>query len=751
MNSIVKPYLFRASLLAALAILMGLALSFLVYNSSEKVRYNAIDLVNNRIPVLISVNQIIADLSEQERIIYEYYRSENGAVFVEKFNQNKMSFNEHSFSLSQQKSLTEQAKFIITKENEIESLAKIFHQAMSLDEDNWDYLRELLTQISQVRTELLPTLLAVEQKTKKEVDEAHAATLRQMEITHWTVVVYSIAIVLLGGLVSWYIKQFILTNAKNTRLALFPNRNPNPILSINNLGEVSFFNPACLVLLRSVGLDEKSTNKLLPTNFSALRKEISSNNCTSMTIEQPLKDRILSVSINWLPEVDSYDLHIVDITERKLAEQKVKHIAFYVQETNLPNQYKLNNDLDELIAKKLAFSLGVFEVKSFNKLVTALGGDTANEIICVFSNIVSKNLPDGVSFYQLNESQFSLICLRSLSSRSMQELTQRIVTLSQQPVVTNCGEFFVEIDFGYAIFPDHGDTRNSLLKNVHIALDRAANDEHNSFSMFSPEFAVEIHKSITLKDNLRNAIALNELFLVYQPQLDLSNERVLGIETLVRWRHQDNIISPAEFIPLAEQSGLIVPIGEWILNQACLFAKKLVELGHNELVIAVNVSPRQFSHPNFCQSVINALEVSKLPAKNLELEITEGVFMHNEENTLDVLHQLKSLGIQMSIDDFGTGYSSLSYLKRFPVDKLKIDQSFIMECHTNQEDKAIVNTIVVLGKNLGLSLIAEGVEEQSHVEFLKSIGCDEIQGYWYSRPLVGDDLISFIAGQLENR
>ncbi|MFT5756153.1 MAG: EAL domain-containing protein (putative c-di-GMP-specific phosphodiesterase class I) [Alteromonadaceae bacterium] len=749
MKSIVKPYLLRASLLAGLAILMGLTLSVFVYISTEKVRHNAIDLVNNRIPILTSVNQIIADLSEQERIIYEYYRSQNSGSFLDEFAKNKARFIVHNMAILSQKSLVAQANLIIEKQKRIEWLSNEFHQAMLLNDDNWDHLRDLLTEIASVRTDLLPTLLAVEKKTQVEVDQAHSATLRQMEITHWTVVVYGLAIVLLGGLVSWYIKQFILTNAKNTRLALFPNRNPNPILSINNLSEISFFNPACLVLLRAVGLDENNIDKLLPTNFIALRTEISSNNGTSMTIEQPLKDRILSVSINWLPEVDSYDLHIVDITERKLAEQKVKHIAFYVQETNLPNQYKLNNDLDELIIKKMPFSLGIFEVKSFNKLVTALGGDTANEIICVFSQLVAKNLPDGVSFYQLNESQFSLVCLRSLSSRSMEELTEIIVMLSQQPVVTHCGEFFVEINVGYGIFPDHGDTRNSLLKNVHTALVRATNDEHHSFSLFSPEFAEEIHKTITLTDSLRHAITLNELFLVYQPQLDLSNNRVLGIETLVRWRHQEHIISPAEFIPLAEQSGLIVPIGEWILNQACLFAKKLVVLGHSELVIAVNVSPRQFSHPKFCQSVINALATSKLSAHNLELEITEGVFMHNEEHTLAVLHQLKSLGIQMSIDDFGTGYSSLSYLKRFPVDKLKIDQSFIMDCHNNNQDKAIVNTIVALGKNLGLSLIAEGVEEQSHVDFLKSIGCDEIQGYWYSRPLVEGDLVNFIAEQLD--
>ncbi|MCI2284406.1 EAL domain-containing protein [Colwellia sp. MSW7] len=185
-----------------------------------------------------------------------------------------------------------------------------------------------------------------------------------------------------------------------------------------------------------------------------------------------------------------------------------------------------------------------------------------------------------------------------------------------------------------------------------------------------------------------------------------------------------------------------------MLEQACLFTKTLISLGHEDIVVAVNVSPRQFSHPDFLQTVQQTLENTELDAKNLELEITEGVFMHNEEMTLCVLNQLKKNGIQLSIDDFGTGYSSLSYLKRFPIDKLKIDQSFVKDCHENNEDKAIISTIVALGKNLNLSLIAEGVEELAHVDFLKSIHCDEIQGYWYSRPLEKDKLISFMTNAM---
>ncbi len=312
-------------------------------------------------------------------------------------------------------------------------------------------------------------------------------------------------------------------------------------------------------------------------------------------------------------------------------------------------------------------------------------------------------------------------------------------------LITHFGEFFIELDFGYCCYPNHGDDRNVLIKSAHNALAIAIEDEHNNFCLYEASFSQDRQANSELINKLRHAVAKQELFLVFQPQLDIQSNQVTGIETLVRWQHDGDIISPADFIPLAEQSGLTIPIGTWILEQACLFAKRLIDLGYIDIIVAVNVSPRQFTHPQFCHTVQRVLTDVGLSPQNLELEITEGVFMHNEENTLAVLQQLKSTGLHLSIDDFGTGYSSLSYLKRFPIDKLKIDQSFIRDCHQNDDDRAIVETIVSLGKSLSLSLIAEGVEEESHVDFLRDLNCDEIQGYWFSKPILPDQLVTLLA------
>lgn len=744
MTSIAKPYLARASIFAGFALLMGISLSFFVYQANVEVKRNAVDLVENRIPILSAINDLMADLSEQERIIYEYYRSQDHQAFEKSSSDIKTLFDMHITAVVSQQRFSKESTLILDGQEKIQLLFQQFYQAMQLEQDNWDELRTILTSVSNVRIQLLPTLRSIELQTKQTVDEGHQATLDKMDTSHWLVISYGISILLIAGIISWYIRRYIIAQMKNTRLALFSHKNPNPILSVNNLGEIVFNNPASIKLLTSVGYKQNEIKKLLPDNFVSLRQQLSSQQEHSLVIEKELNELILQVNIYWHQEVDAYDIHIIDMTQRKLAEEKVKRLAFYQQETNLPNQYKFNHDIDELIASSDSFSIGTFEIRAFDEKVSTLGLETTESIVKALAKNILHALPAGVRFFHTNESQFALMCPKSTNEVALKELTDVVLSVASKSLITHCGEFFVELDFGYACYPMHGKDRNSLIKNAHSALAVASENDHKNYCLFEEKFFEDKLISSELVNKLRFALDKAELFLVFQPQLDIQSNAVTGIETLVRWHHNGEIVSPAEFIPLAEQSGLIIPIGQWILQQAALFTKRLVDMGYIDIVVAVNVSPRQFSHPDFCQMVENSLETSQLPPHNLELEITEGVFMHNEENTLSVLTALKEMGIHLSIDDFGTGYSSLSYLKRFPIDKLKIDQSFIKECHQNDEDKAIVKTIISLGKSLNLSLIAEGVEEEVHLDFLKSLGCDEIQGYWFSKPIQSEDLIKFL-------
>ena len=434
-------------------------------------------------------------------------------------------------------------------------------------------------------------------------------------------------------------------------------------------------------------------------------------------------------------------MHIVDITEQKIAQDELYYQAFHDSITGLYNLNQLIKHLNTQICQNTSrpFSMMLLEIRQFNAFMTSHGLDAAKELqITVTQNLKNClsdfNISHQTHLFQLNERSFVCIIDNPNDQSEIQNLYNAIELSVENPFMTQCGELSIELDFGVVDYPCHGSNSDELLKYGRAALEQAISIEHSSLVFYSSQLGDKLNRQATLIDALKSDIQNNALYLHYQPQLHLYSNTITGAETLCRWTLEGQQVSPAEFIPLAEQSGLIIPLGNWILNTACFQAKQWLDQGI-DIIIAVNISPRQFSQPNFVNLVKEVLIQSKLPPCNLELEITEGVLMHQESDTIAMLLELKQLGVHLSIDDFGTGYSSLSYLKQFPVDKLKIDQSFILESHNSKEDRDIVQTIVSLGKNLNMSLIAEGVEYKQHQDFLSDIGCDEIQGYYFSKPI----------------
>jgi len=744
MGTMLKPHLLKASVVAVVAILLGLLLSALVYFATENVRKNARDLVEHRIPTLTSINQIIADVNEQERILFEYYATQEQEQFWQAYNENKSILSMHVALLSQEERLAKTVSLILSTQTNIEQLITTFHQAMQLNEDNWDFLRETLNKVSSERKKLLPELIKVEQFTESVVSEGHANTLLQMNTTRRVVIFYGISIVILAMIIARYIQQYMLLNVQNDRLALFSQENPHPILSVNANGDITYANPACSKLLANVGLSDIDIHQLLPQRFSILREQMTSKLQSNLSIEQSLGRRHLQLNINWLKQIDAFDIHVHDITEQKSAEQKVLQLAYFDQNTQLPNLYKMNENIDNFIHSNESFMLGLFSIRNFERFISTIGIEATNELVKTLASLFEHRLADSVQLFKINQSQFAILHVSNSPHLCAQLHQEKLTEMLSAPVVTKSGEFFIELDFGFSFYPEHSDNKDSMYQNALMALAIASEQQHINSVVFEPAFANAIQQKSILTDNLRLALERDELYLVFQPQLSLKDKTISGVETLVRWKRDGQIISPADFIPLAEQSGLIVPIGTWILQQACLFAKRLIANGYSDIMVAVNVSPRQFTHPGFTHSVMKALSDTGVPAKNLELEITEGVFLHNELSTLTVLNQLKSLGVCLSIDDFGTGYSSLSYLKKFPVDTLKIDQAFIKDCHNSEDDKVLIKTITALGHSLGMSIIAEGTELEVHIDYLKQINCDNIQGYWFSKPKIADEIIAFI-------
>jgi len=308
---------------------------------------------------------------------------------------------------------------------------------------------------------------------------------------------------------------------------------------------------------------------------------------------------------------------------------------------------------------------------------------------------------------------------------------------------------FRRASIGVATFPDDALDPDQVLKNADIALNRAKEEGRDCIREYLEDFDKAVQARFQMLRDLRNALENKDLTLYFQPQLDLKSGQVIGAEALIRWFKKDNskeggkFISPVEFIPIAEQSGLIVPIGEWVMRHACLEAKKWHDKG-NMIRIAVNVSGEQFQQSDIVAHTRKVIEETGINPHLLELEVTESAFMEDIQQTVRTLKELHALGVELAIDDFGTGYSSLSYLRQFPIDRLKIDQSFIRNALNNPDDAAIARTIIGLGRSLNLKIIAEGVETKEHETFLINEGCDEVQGYRYSRPIPDYQMMEFI-------
>jgi EAL domain-containing protein (putative c-di-GMP-specific phosphodiesterase class I) len=323
----------------------------------------------------------------------------------------------------------------------------------------------------------------------------------------------------------------------------------------------------------------------------------------------------------------------------------------------------------------------------------------------------------------------------------VKETAERIISSFTKPFLLSGQEVFITPSIGISLFPGHGSDSETLLKRADSALYQAKDRGRNTYQFFTEQRDGKMEKRLNLEHGLRKALNNNEFFLVYQPQVQLCTNKIIGVETLLRWNKEDEgIISPADFIPIAEETGLILPIGEWVLKNACIQGAEWHKQGFNDLVMSVNISVRQLLDETFIERVESILEEAQFPASHLELEITESTTMESMEETLPVLHRLRASGIKISIDDFGTGYSSLTYLRRLPVDTLKIDKMFIDDILIDTKSGAIVKTIIDMGQNLGFHVIAEGIESRAQIERLLEHGCLCGQGYHLYKPLEADKL-----------
>lgn len=430
-----------------------------------------------------------------------------------------------------------------------------------------------------------------------------------------------------------------------------------------------------------------------------------------------------------------------DISDRKQAEEQIEHMAFYDYLTELPNRrffkIKVNEQIERSLKDNTNFSMMFIDLDRFKNVNDSMGHSIGDQLLIAVGKRLENCVRKGDIVARHGGDEF-IILLASAESKEAEAVATRIIDEMGQPFTFNEIEVFVSPSIGLTVFPNDGNSYETLTGNADSAMYLAKESGKNNYKFFTEALHQEIVEKTTLEMELRKAVANNQFELYYQPQFHLNTGKMTGVEALIRWNHpKEGMISPARFIPIAEESGLIIHIGQWVLETACRQLKKW----QNNLLplnqISVNVSIHQFKQANFVKQVTEALFKTGLSAECLNLEITES--MTSDVNNCQLtLHKLRDAGVNVSIDDFGTGYSSLSYLSKFPITHLKIDQAFVQELSTS--NKAIIKTIVSLAKNLNLVVIAEGVETEEQANFLRHLNCDEVQGYFYSRPLPLTDI-----------
>ncbi len=430
---------------------------------------------------------------------------------------------------------------------------------------------------------------------------------------------------------------------------------------------------------------------------------------------------------------------------RGQAEERVRHLAHFDELTGLPNRALFNQRLNHALARarraEQPLAVLFIDLDRFKNVNDTLGHEAGDRVLKEVAQRLRGCLREVDTVSRLGGDEFVVLIETASRPADVAEVAQKILTALARPVALEGQEFHLTASIGISTCPGDSADLQGIMKNADIAMYRAKEQGKNNFQFYSAQINVHTLERVALESDLRHALERDEFVLHYQPKIDIASNRVVGVEALVRWQQSGKpLIPPMQFIPLAEESGLIVPIGEWVLRHACLQNRAWQDQGLPGLRIAVNLSARQFTHANLLQDVARVLRESRLDPAWLELEITEGMVMHDPARAVQLLRELKAMGIHLSLDDFGTGYSSLSYLKRFPLDSVKIDRSFIQDLPRDGDDAGITQAIIAMAHSLRLAVVAEGVETAEQLDFLRSNGCDEMQGYHFSRPLPEDQL-----------
>ncbi|MGA8863271.1 MAG: bifunctional diguanylate cyclase/phosphodiesterase [Gallionella sp.] len=737
-----------------LVLAVGIAVSVRIVTLGDSVQAVNRMFIAEKLPLSQRIGELRGVIADEERLLYEYYSyTATRDTFKVQRALNTARLDGIVAQLDKDPDSRDQVNELRTRLAALDELSDELSATLSSKTVNWDLARAILAQVKPEVRQIENTLAAMSAANRQAVDKLGTDSRNSVATMVRWVIGFSILIFGVAFFVGYYVVAIIREGLERRRLAMFAERNPNPVMRLGTSGEVRYANPATGELLGRLNLDPAEPEKLLPADMRRHLSEARSNQNASWQFEYVHGNLTLECAVAYLADFSEFHVYIKDVTARRQAEEKLAYQAFFDPATGLPNQYRLREDLSAAFSQQRTGTVMMIVADREQEIFESLGAvETERWLIKV-----ALRLRDGINeneetLYRFGSNAFVLVCWPGDLAGAQRRAAQLLGT-ARRPLHVERRELFSTLSIGAAIMEcstagDPANDAETQVQQAASACNRVRRAGGNDFAVYDEAMGRAAAKTLRMITDLQHAVENGELRLHYQPKVDTASGHLVGMEALVRWMHSEwGMISPAEFIPVAEDTGMIVAIGRWVLREACRQNAAWQKSGLRPIRVAVNLSARQFRSDNLPDEIAEALADSDLPASSLELEITESMVMEDPERVIDLLEKIRSLGIHLSLDDFGTGHSSLAYIKRFPIDCVKIDRAFIRDMPENADDVAIAKTIVAMAKALDLKTVAEGVETAAQLELLKSMGCDQIQGYLFSRPLPAEDFLNFYRAQ----
>lgn len=733
-----------------LVLMVGIAVSARIVYLGDSVQAVNHLFIAEKLPLSQRIGELRGVIADEERLLYEYYSyTATRDAFLTQRAENKKLLNEIVSKLQEDSSSRSGVAELNVRLGELGLLSDELSGTLASSNVDWDKAREILAQVKPKVRQIEKTLEVITVANQRAVDNLGEDSQSSVSTMVRSVIGFSILIFGVAFFVGYYVVAIIREGAERRRLALFAERDPNPVLRLNADGEVLYANPATAALLDRLALAANQSAQLLPAdleNHLAATRDASTAN-TQFEYEHGA--HTLECTVAYLSDFAEFHVYLKDVSARKHAEERLAYQAYFDAATGLPNQYKLRDDLRIAYSRQCAGSVMMIVADHEQEILESYGAaETEKWLIKVAQRLRDMLDSDMEKLYRFGSNAFVLVRL-PCDLAAAEQRARFLLNSAHQPLHVEGHELFSTLSIGAALMhcedcADTGIMVEAMVQQAASACNRVRRTGGNDFAVYDEAMSRAAAKTLRLAADLHHAVENNELRLLYQPKVEATTGRLLGMEALVRWVHPERgMVSPVEFIPVAEDTGLIVGIGHWVLREACRQNAEWQKMGLRPLRVAVNLSARQFGSGNLLNEIDAALAETNLPVDALELEITESMVMDDPESVIRLLGAIHDRGIHIALDDFGTGHSSLAYLKRFPIDCLKVDRAFIKDTPENSDDVAIAKTIIAMAQALGLSTVAEGVETAPQLELLKSLGCDQIQGYFFSRPLAAGDFLAY--------